>query len=190
MVRNSLVFFTLFLVIACGADGGGDAAVDDPTHSASNRSPTVTNSMFNDFSFDYSGNVEILSEWAHESMTLTGGCRSDEGIGLMFQDNSGIGRSSWFMVSAESKVSPGSGKTGTFPVEKVQWFNGQRKDPEMGMMLPTVLEGSGTLTVTEHRGRGMAGRMAGTLEADLAHKDRDENASIELHFDINYACAG
>lgn len=154
------------------------------------ESPTVTNNMSNNFSFDHSGETEVFPEWSYGRIGLAGGCHPGEGIGLIFQDNTGVNKESWFMVSMEGDDAPGSGETGTYSVDEVKWFNGHRRDPDIGVTLPIIFEGSGRLDVTRHSGRGMAGRMAGALTADVANEDSGEPASIELTFDINYACAG
>lgn len=139
--------------------------------------------------FSQTGDVETVSEFDVDKLGFTGGCIKDEGLGIIFMDNSRIQEPTYFLLSMESDNSPAAGQTGTFTIEKVSWANGKEPIPEMqGIMGPVMFEGSGQLTITEHEGGGLDGRMKAQLTADLTEKQGGDTASITADFDIYWGC--
>ena len=202
MIKVALAATSLLALAACGAGGGdetapkagADAPASSPaasTTSSSEAAPTTApaNSMFNAFSFETSGDIEVRSDWNIETLSLTGGCQFGKSLGLGFSDNAQAGTPHWFYVQLAGDEAPASGDTGTYAVREVTWTNGQVQHPEIDVLIPARLKGPGTLTVTRHTGRGMAGELAGTLVADLADAQSGETATINMTFDVNLACA-
>ena len=187
----------LFLA-ACGGDAPGEAP---PAQSSEASQPAASveesenrgapPNLINDFRFEAQGVALAGNPPRPSELTLNGGCQAPNQLSLGFLRGN-LRDDSYFYFSMNSTAPIGPGTTGVVEPVQLTWDNGVRVPdnlpPGATMKVPQRLEGTGRMTLTAHTGRGMAGRMAATVEGEVTGKAG--TARVSVTFDTNLACGG
>lgn len=205
--RYGLVVLQVAALLGLSACGGSDspstetsanpaasktAPAAGPASDRSNSSDQGSGSLVNSLSFEATGDAEGTLESDGADLLLTGGCLTGNVIGMSFTRGQ-ITDKDLFQVRIRTSDSVAAGETGTFPVSELGWYNGQFKAEDLptnaNILIPDAYEGSGTLTLTQHEGGGLNGRLAGTVEGNVKQMSGDNEAVIKASFDINIGCS-
>lgn len=165
-------------------------AADEPAESAEEP---ASDSVVRSFGFGAIG-VEPASELPKASdLTVTGGCAAPSPMSIGFTSGSPH-EDGYFRFAIESAGPVAPGDLGAVELTRITWDNGVTTPANMPedspIKVPNRFEGAGTLQIDMHTGRGMAGRMSGTVTGEVATRAGDQTASLVVEFDINLACAG
>lgn len=148
--------------------------------------------MVNALTFEATGDAAGKLSSDGTDLMLTGGCLSENVIGMSFTRGQMTDRD-LFQVRLRTADSVEAGETGTFAVSELSWYNGQFKPEDLpteaNILVPDAYEGSGILTLTRHDPGGGNGRMAGTVEGTVRQMAGDREATIKASFDINLGCS-
>ncbi|WP_425408131.1 hypothetical protein [Hyphococcus sp.] len=185
--RLGLAICSALFMAACG--NGSDASDKTAEPSRDESSSRKLGYNINNFEFSFTGDPVKQYDYDGANLILTGGCIKGEGMGIGFSDTSKATQPEYFHFSFGDRSSPAPGDTGTFAIGKVEWMNGQNFDPAINAHVANMFIGDGTLTIDEHTGRGMGGRMKGSVEGAVENEKSGQRAVVSAKFDVNLACA-
>ncbi|MFL0355692.1 hypothetical protein ACI5KX_04365 [Erythrobacter sp. GH1-10] len=194
-IRNAALVSGMIALAACGgSDVESEGAIpggssEEEVGAQADQASERPNNMIAKLDFSQTGAAEVRHEYEVEDLSLTGGCAQGEGVSFGFMDNANARSPSGFYVAFDGRFPIEAGQTGTFPVEEIRWMNGNVPHPELeGINVPLQYEGPGELTITEHKGGGMNGRMKGTFSGDLVERQSGDEASVTVDFDVFLGC--
>jgi len=195
MIRSAVattLAMSLFLV-ACGGGDGGAPIDEAPPAETEEGSAAATDGPINAFQFAVTGAEPAAALPSAAELTLVGGCAAPSPMSISFSRGAATG-DTYFQFRMESSAPVPRGYTGEVELASVVWDNGVEVPANMPadspVRVPSRLEGTGTLTIESHSGRGMGGNMSGTVVGTLTDGDSDDPVGIEVSFDINLACVG
>lgn len=185
--RLALAVCGALALAACGEGPGNEGQTAQPSQAETPSSQFKPN--INSFEFTFTGDPVRQYVFEKSDLILTGGCRKEEGMGIGFTDTSKATGPDLFHFSfGDEASSPGVGDTGSFNIGKIEWMNGQNFDLDIRAHVANMFIGDGVLTIEEHSGRGMGGRMVGRVEGSVRNEKSGQTASVIAFFDINLAC--
>jgi hypothetical protein len=184
---------TTLVLAACGGGDGGAPAADAPAARTGEGGAATGGGPINSFVFTATGATPAAELPAAADLTLVGGCAAPSPMSIGFFRGTPTD-DTYFQFQMESGAPVAQGHTGQVELANVVWDNGVEIPSSMPadspVRVPSRLAGTGTLTIESHTGRGMGGRMSGTVSGTLTDGGAGEPVPIEVSFDINLACAG
>jgi hypothetical protein len=197
--NGAVVGAFLIAVAACGSDETPDpqATSDSATRSpaetvAESADDSASDSVVRRFSFGVIGADPATPLPEPGELSLTGGCVGSSPLSIGFHSGAPHAEG-YFGFSMNSAAPVASGQVGDVELARITWDNGVTTPANMPadspVKVPDRFEGTGTLTLQSHSGRGMAGRMSGVVTGEVTQKFGDAAASLVVEFDINLACA-
>jgi hypothetical protein len=177
-------------LVACG---GAERQVPDDEATTAQAPAVSEGGPINRFEFSPSGVEPAADLPTAAELTLSGGCAAPSPLSIGFLRGSPID-DTYFHFSMESGSPVAQGYTGEVELTNLVWDNGvvvpANMPADSPIRGPARLQGTGTLTIESHTGRGMGGHMSGTVSGTVTDGDTGDDVTIEVSFDINLACVG
>lgn len=173
------------LVTGCGGEAGDAPAGNSETIGVPGTGEKIPRNGIESFSFTQQG-AQMHATYDVPSMELrTAGCGGGKPFQFQFDTMGKPDDPAIFLLKFTGDNSPAPGETGEFPLSELVWLNGR----DFEQTYPDrFFNGSGTLTISEHTGGGISGRMVATVAGEVSNSRTGETADIRAEFDVHRGC--